>query len=363
MRVLGIESSCDETAAAVVEHGRLAASDGEKAALRIVSSIVHSQVESHAPFGGIVPEIASREHVTKIVEVIERALSAAGGLDTIDTIDAIAVTRGPGLIGSLLVGLQVAKGMALARGLPWVGVNHLEGHLSAGLLAEKPPDYPHVALVVSGGHSNLYEVSAFGRYRHLGGTRDDAAGEAFDKVAKLLGLGYPGGVRIEATAKGGDPCAVDLPRSLPSSKTLDFSFSGLKTAAATWIKRYGVPRDQGLADFCASLQEAIADVLTKKALLAAKRTRAPGIVLAGGVAANTRVRELLAERCRKKGLWAFVPEKALCTDNAAMIAAAGLMRLELGERSTFDTSALSRWPLTDPDDIPPLVKPWSSPLP
>ncbi|MBI5510815.1 MAG: tRNA (adenosine(37)-N6)-threonylcarbamoyltransferase complex transferase subunit TsaD [Deltaproteobacteria bacterium] len=347
MRVLGIESSCDETAAAVVERSQ--------GGLSIVANVVHSQVEAHAPFGGVVPEIASREHVARIVDVVERALAGAGG---IETIDAIAVTRGPGLIGSLLVGLQVAKGLAMARRLPWVGVNHLEGHLSAALLADTPPPYPHVALVVSGGHSNLYLVSGFGSYRHLGGTRDDAAGEAFDKVAKLLGLGYPGGVRVEATAKGGDPGAVSLPRSLPAKKSYDFSFSGLKTAAAVRLKRTGVPEGRALSDFCASLQEAIADVLTKKAVLAAKKHKVGGVVLAGGVAANTRLRELMVERCEAKGLWAFVPPKALCTDNAAMIAAVGLLRLEHGERSAFDTSALSRWPLGDAGELSPLVKPW-----
>ena len=353
MRVLGIESSCDETAAAVVEA--MPASTPSPRPLRIVSSVVHSQVAEHAPFGGVVPEIASREHITRIVDVIERALAKGGGLERID---GIAVTRGPGLIGSLLVGLQVAKGMALARGLPWVGVNHLEGHLSALLLSEYPPTYPHIALVVSGGHSNLYEVTGFGAYRLLGGTRDDAAGEAFDKVAKLLGLGYPGGIRIEKTAINGDPSAVDLPRGLPSKKSLDFSFSGLKTAAATHLKKHGVPEGKALADFCASLQEAIADVLTKKAVQAARVTHAPGVVLAGGVAANTRVRELLVERCAKRGLWAFVPPKTLCTDNAAMIAAAGLMHLEAGERGTFDTSALSRWPLGNPAELSKLIKPW-----
>ncbi len=344
MRVLGIESSCDETAAAVVEDGP-----------RLVTNVVHSQVAAHAPYGGVVPEIASREHVARITEVVGRALEGA----PLDTIDAIAVTRGPGLIGSLLVGLQFAKGIALARGIPFLGINHLEGHLCAALLAEPRPTYPHVALVVSGGHTHIYEVRDFADYNVLGGTRDDAAGEAFDKVAKILGLGYPGGVKIEKASEGGDPSAVPMPRALPSKKTFDFSFSGLKTAAAEHLRKAGGSLEgQALADFCASVQEAIADVLVKKTIAAAKRVRAPGVVLAGGVAANKRLRELMDERCRRAGLWSFAPPKPLCTDNAGMIAAAGWMRLRRGEHSTFGDSALSRWPLGPAASYDPRVKPW-----
>jgi len=332
MLVLGIESSCDETAAAVVDDGP-----------RLISSIIHSQVAEHAPFGGVVPEIASREHVNRIAGIVRRALEPVGGLDRIQ---GIAVTGGPGLVGALLVGLQFAKGLVVARALPYVAVNHLEGHLSAALLAEPRPAYPHIALVASGGHTQLYHAKAFGDYAALGGTRDDAAGEAFDKVAKILGLGYPGGVQIEKAGASGNREAIKLPRALLARKSFEFSFSGLKTAAADYVRNHG-GRLEGaeLADFCASLQEAIADILTRKAILAARREKAPGIVLAGGVAANTRLRELLQARAAAAGLWAFAPPKVLCTDNAAMIAAAGWMRLTRGERTPIEQSAQSRWPL------------------
>ncbi len=344
MRVLAFESSCDETAVAVVAS----ATDGGSRPV-IVANVIHSQVNTHALFGGVVPEVASREHLVRIAPLVREALSTAGM--TLDDINAVAATRGPGLIGALLVGVQFAKGIAMARGLPFLGMHHLEGHLAAALLSDHPPPYPHLALLVSGGHTVMYKVQSFGEYSVLGGTRDDAAGEAFDKIAKVLGLGYPGGVQIQRCAEGGDAQAIAMPRGIPQKSLAEFSFSGLKTHAAEYIRRQVQPLEgQHLADFCASVQHAIGDILTKKAVYHAHAQGLEGVVLAGGVAANTHLRDLLEQRCAARGLWSFVPERALCTDNAAMIGAAAWMRMRRGESSGFGVPAVSRWPLQNAGD-------------
>jgi N6-L-threonylcarbamoyladenine synthase len=313
VRVLGIESSCDETAAAVVEDGR-----------RELSSIVASQVEMHAEWGGVVPEVASRQHVPWIVPVVERALAEAGG-----DVDAIAVTKGPGLVGSLLVGMSAAKALAWARGLPLVGVNHLEGHVYANWLTGVEPELPLVCLIVSGGHTDLILMREHLTYERLGRTRDDAAGEAFDKVARMLELGYPGGPAVERAAREGDPNAVAMPRAwLPGS--YDFSFSGLKTAVYRLWSAAERPR---AADVAAAFQESVVDVLVRKVRLAALEHGARTVLLAGGVAANGRLRERFAAEMPVP--FAYPPLR-LCTDNAAMIAAAGFFRLAAGDRDGLD---------------------------
>jgi N6-L-threonylcarbamoyladenine synthase len=319
MRVLGLETSCDETAAAVVENGQ-----------RQLSSVIASQIDVHRRWGGVVPELASRNHLVQVLPVIDEALHRAG-LGLAD-LDGLAVTSGPGLAGALLVGVQTAKGLAFATGLPFVGVHHLAGHLHAIRLTEHEPAFPFIGLVVSGGHTSLYLVQAGPRYRLLGATLDDAAGEAFDKVAKLLGLPYPGGVQIDRLAKTGNAAAHHFPRAL-EGRGLDFSFSGLKTAVLLHVQRYGVPEGQALADLCASFQEAVADILAQKALAACARERVGRLVLCGGVAANSRLRALMAERAGGAGVESFLPPPVLCTDNAAMIAVAGTYLLERGERA------------------------------
>ena len=319
MLVLGVESSCDDTAAAVVQDGR-----------RVLSSVVASQDALHDRFGGVVPELASRSHVTEVLRVIDDALRGAG-LE-LAAIDAIAVTYGPGLIGSLLVGLQTAKAIAFARGLPLVGVNHHEGHLHAIFLGDDPPELPYVGLIVSGGHTSLVHVRGLGDYVMLGETRDDAAGEAFDKGAKMLGLPYPGGVHIERMALGGDPTVVPFPRALPRRDSLEFSFSGLKTSLRTYVERTPPRTERELRDVCASLQAAIVDVLVRKAVRALETTGAGRLVLAGGVAANGALRARCEAAATQEGFRLHLPEKRLCTDNAAMIAAAGHARLLRGER-------------------------------
>ena len=332
MIVLGIESSCDETAAALVEDG-----------VRVCGEAVWSQVAMHAEYGGVVPELASRAHVVSIIPCLREALTAAGlGLDQID---AVAVTRGPGLVGALLVGVQAAKALSYARSLPLVGVNHLEGHLAAVYLDNpEPPPLPHLALLVSGGNSVLLVVEDHGRHRVLGDTRDDAAGEAFDKVGKMLGLGYPAGALIDSLAATGDPTAVTLPRAM-RGRGLDFSFSGLKTAVAQHLQKHGVPTGQALADLCASFQAAVVDQLVHKTSLALDETHLGALVVAGGVACNRGLRAALEREVAQRDGRLYAPRARHCTDNAAMIAAAGYHHLLRGERAGLRLNAVASLPL------------------
>jgi len=343
MIVLGIESSCDETAAALVDETGL-----------VLSDVVSSQVALHAPFGGVVPELAARSHMDNIVPVIEQALAKLpGGLGSVD---AVAVTHGPGLVGALLVGVQAAKAIALARSLPLVGVNHLIGHLLAVFLRRpdnsnpfKPPHYPFIALLVSGGHTALYEVRSALDIEQLGQTRDDAAGEAFDKAAKLLGLGYPGGPRVDRLAASGRTDRVTLPRPLAGRRQLEFSFSGLKTALAQYVAAQTAPPheldEQHLADVCASFQNNVVSVLVDKALAACEQRGIARLVVTGGVAANRGLRARAAELCAVEGVELWFPELASCTDNAAMIAYAGAQRLAQGADDGLTLSVFSRSPV------------------
>jgi N6-L-threonylcarbamoyladenine synthase len=331
MLVLGIETSCDETAAAVLADG----------ALR--SNVVFSQDAIHRSYGGVVPELASRRHLEVVLPVVQNALADAGlGLGDLD---GIAVTHGPGLVGSLLVGLSVAKGFAYARRLPFVGINHLEGHIFAGFLEEPRPSHPFLALVVSGGHTALYACPEPLAYRLIGQTRDDAAGEAFDKVAKLLGLGYPGGPIVERTARDGDPRSIAFPVAEIRDGAPDFSFSGLKTAVSLYVRRHG-PLTPGLtADICASFQATAVKMLVRKTIRAASRLGIRRILLTGGVAANRALRERLETECAERGYAWSAPALRFCTDNAAMIAAAGAARLSRGERADLTLNAHATLPL------------------
>jgi N6-L-threonylcarbamoyladenine synthase len=324
--VLGIESSCDETAAAVVTDGR-----------RIISSVVASQDAIHAPYGGIVPELASRRHLEVIVPTVQQALAAAGV--SASALDGIAVTCGPGLVGSLLVGCSVAKSLAWACRLPLVGVNHLEGHIYASVLTDDPPEHPFLALVVSGGHTALYHAPRPLSYALVGQTRDDAAGEAFDKVAKLLGLGFPGGPIIERVARSGDPGAVSFPRAHMTDLASDFSFSGIKTAVSLHAKRRAPLSPAHVADVAASFQATVCRMLVDRTVAAALELGVTRVVLTGGVAANGVLRASLTAAADEHGLRLHVPPPRLCTDNAAMIAAAGTARLLAGERAPLGLNA------------------------
>jgi N6-L-threonylcarbamoyladenine synthase len=327
MRILGIETSCDETAAAVVDG------DGQ-----VLSDLVHSQVSLHAPYGGVVPELASRDHLRNVGPVIRAALDQAG--TALSDLDGIAVTCRPGLSGALLVGVQAAQGLAWAANKPVVGVDHLVGHLLAGFLQypnkprTEPPVYPFVALLASGGHTALYRVDGSEQedIHELGATRDDAAGEAFDKVAKLLGLGYPGGPVVDRLAREGNPEKIDFTLPMRRRDSLEFSFSGLKTDVARWVREHGRPGDdETLRDVCASFQRRVVDTLVVKAVRAARLEGVNNLVLAGGVAANRELRERAAEAASAHGIRVVVPGLRACTDNGAMIAYAGLSRIAEGE--------------------------------
>ncbi len=320
--ILGIETSCDETAAAIVVDGR-----------QVLANVVSSQVDLHARYGGVVPEIAGRAHESLLTPVIAEAMVEAGLTD--DDIDVVAATHGPGLIGSLLIGVSAAKALALGWGLPFIGINHHEAHLYAALIEEPEMEFPLVVMLVSGGHTMLIEFQDHGRYKLLGATVDDAAGEAFDKVARYLGLGYPGGPVIDRLSQEGDPNAIKFTPPM-RNEGLNFSFSGLKTAVVNYVRQHP---DVETADVAASFQSAVVDVLTHKARKAAREIGAKGICLAGGVAANSELRERTLDMCVEDGIQGFLPSRAMCTDNAAMVAATAWWRMQSEGQSPLDLGA------------------------
>jgi len=333
MLVLGIETSCDETAAAIVRDGK-----------EILSNVIYSQVKTHTPYGGVVPELASREHLVKIRSIVDQAFRDAGV--TLDDIDGIAATSGPGLIGSLLVGLTYAKALSFSKHKPLAAINHIEGHIYSVSFEHPQVEFPALALVVSGGHTNLFWVESesgdFGhlKYTLVGKTRDDAAGEAYDKVAKLLGLPYPGGPIIDRLAKTGNRSAFAFSMAKISDRSLDFSFSGIKTAVLRMVKENGTLKEDPLRlDLCASFQEAVVNMLWTTTMKAAQLLNAQSIMLSGGVAANSRLREVFTERTAASGLKFYYPKPILTTDNAAMIAAAGTAKLLRGETAGMDVNA------------------------
>lgn len=329
MIILGIETSCDETAAAVVNKGTT-----------VLSSVISSQVAVHHPYGGVVPELASRKHIETIVPVVEKALNASG-VDA-KQLDAISVTRGPGLVGALLVGFCFAKAYAFALDIPFVGVNHLESHISSVFLEVDPPPFPFVALLASGGHTGIYYVTSHTGFELLGQTRDDAAGEAFDKVAKMLGLGYPGGRIIDRLAKEGHPERVKFSRPFIDKSEFDFSFSGLKTAVHRYIKKHNNTYQQQIPDIVAGFQEAVVDVLSYKIIRAALEKDCRHVALVGGVAANSRLRQRVRNHAEGDGINVHIPSMALCGDNAAMVAAMGYHYLKAGIVSGLGDDVYSR---------------------
>ncbi|MFH0727478.1 MAG: tRNA (adenosine(37)-N6)-threonylcarbamoyltransferase complex transferase subunit TsaD [Pseudomonadota bacterium] len=332
MIILGIESSCDDTAAAVVKDGTA-----------ILSSVTSSQIEVHRRYGGVVPELASRKHMEAIVPVVTEALEKAG--IEMGRLDAIAATRGPGLVGCLLVGFSFAKASAYALGIPWIGVDHLAGHLNSIFLEPNPPPFPFVSLLVSGGHTSIYHITSHTDYGLMGQTRDDAAGEAYDKVAKMLGLGYPGGVIIDRLAGEGNPKKIRFPKTYLNKSEFDFSFSGLKTAVNRYIQTHPETFREETNDIAAGFQEAAVTVLSHKIVQAAVVKGCGHLSIVGGVAANSRLREKVMEDAMKKGIRVHLPAISLCGDNAAMIAAVGYHRLKRGERDAFDQDVYSRLPM------------------
>jgi N6-L-threonylcarbamoyladenine synthase len=341
MKVLGIESSCDETGVALVE------TRGSGLPV-LLADALHSQIDMHQAYGGVVPELASRDHIRRVLPLAEMVLSQSGA--KLADLDVVAYTRGPGLAGALLVGAGVACALGAALGKPVLGMHHLEGHLLSPFLSADPPQFPFVALLVSGGHTQLMRVDGVGRYQLLGETIDDAAGEAFDKSAKLMGLGYPGGPALSLLAREGDPRAFKLPRPLLHSGNLDFSFAGLKTAVLTQAKKLGEQLEAHKADLAASTEAAIVEVLVKKSLAALDNTALQRLVVAGGVGANTNLRAQLDAACAQRNVRVHYPELHLCTDNGAMIAMAAAMRLQSGVQTATEVYAFDvkpRWPLAE----------------